>query len=74
MPDWSVIRVRPRTDADLDILFAIAADLETWEERTEGPSRGITRGQFGGRQREHAWVRGRYEDTVRMGILRSDGR
>jgi RimJ/RimL family protein N-acetyltransferase len=25
-----------------------------------------------GRQREHAWVRGRYEDVVRMGILRSD--
>ena len=25
-----------------------------------------------GRQREHAWVRGRYEDIVRMGILRSE--
>lgn len=25
-----------------------------------------------GRQREHAWVRGRYEDIVRMGILRAD--
>lgn len=25
-----------------------------------------------GRQREHAWVRGRYEDIVRMGLLRSD--
>ncbi|MEO7018284.1 MAG: GNAT family protein [Leifsonia sp.] len=25
-----------------------------------------------GRQREHAWVRGRYEDIVIMGILRSD--
>ncbi len=25
-----------------------------------------------GRQREHAWVRGAYEDIVRMGILRSD--
>lgn len=27
-----------------------------------------------GRQREHAWVRGRYEDIVIMGILRSDWR
>ena len=25
-----------------------------------------------GRQRQHAWVRGRYEDIVRMGILRSE--
>lgn len=25
-----------------------------------------------GRQREHAWVRGRYEDIVRMGILRTE--
>ena len=25
-----------------------------------------------GRQREHAWVRGRYEDILRMGILRSE--
>lgn len=27
-----------------------------------------------GRQREHAWVRGGYEDIVRMGILRSEQR
>ena len=25
-----------------------------------------------GRQRQHAWVRGTYEDIVRMGILRSE--
>ena len=25
-----------------------------------------------GRQREHAWVRGAYEDIVRMGLLRSE--
>jgi RimJ/RimL family protein N-acetyltransferase len=25
-----------------------------------------------GRQRQHAWVRGAYEDIVLMGILRSD--
>lgn len=27
-----------------------------------------------GRQREHAWVRGRYEDIVRMGLLRDEWR
>ncbi|MHA7985960.1 GNAT family N-acetyltransferase [Rathayibacter sp. CAU 1779] len=27
-----------------------------------------------GRQREHAWVRGRYEDNVVMGLLRSEWR
>jgi len=27
-----------------------------------------------GRLREHAWVRGRYEDEVRMGLLRSEWR
>lgn len=25
-----------------------------------------------GRRREHAWVRGRYEDMVLMGLLRTD--
>lgn len=38
---WSVseppsVTLRSRADADLDVLFRIAADLETWEER--GPS------------------------------------
>ncbi len=165
--------LRPRTDDDLDLLYEIAADLETWEERNpqaprpltrerfearlasasdnEGPEAGVSlvidvdgsavgsaslfnvdlfarhaeaginleppargRGigtaaivllvEFGfvrhnlrrihlqaiasntaairayekagfvveGRQRQHAWVRGTYEDIVRMGILRSD--
>jgi RimJ/RimL family protein N-acetyltransferase len=30
------VTLRPRTDADLDLLFAIAADLDTWEERSPG--------------------------------------
>ena len=29
----SAVALRPRTDDDLDILFRIAADLDTWEER-----------------------------------------
>ena len=165
--------LRPRTDADLDLLFEIAADLETWEERSPQAPRPLTRDRFEarlaravdsdapgdpvslvvdvdgvavggaslfefdflarhaeaginlvqgargrgigtaaivqlvefgfvrhnlrrihlqaiasnlaairayekagfvieGRQRQHAWVRGRYEDIVRMGILRSE--
>ena len=173
MPNTPIVSLRPRIDEDLDLLFEIAADLETWEERTpraprpltrerfdarlvrtadddgaaaavslvvdvdgravgsatlfdidllarhaeagialEGRARGRGIGtaaiiqlvQFGfvrhnlrrihlqaissnvaairayekagfaieGRQRQHAWVRGAYEDIVRMGILRSD--
>lgn len=166
-----VVTLRARTDADLDALYSIATDLDTWEERNPGwptvPPRaaweerltereadpgsnrsfvidvageavgnvglfevdelsrhaevgialipsargkgigteamrqilefGFVRGNLRrmhleviasnaaalrsyekagfvveGRQREHAWVRGRYEDIVRMGILRSE--
>ncbi|MFK4789970.1 GNAT family N-acetyltransferase [Microbacterium sp. ZW T5_56] len=171
MPTKPRVTLRPRTDADLDALYSIAADLETWEERNPGrpaiPTRerwesrivardaesdgnlsfvidvdGTAVGHIGvfdiddlsrhgevgisltppargrgigteamaqmlefafvranlrrihleviasnvrairsyekagfvveGRQREHAWVRGHYEDLVRMGILRSE--
>ncbi|WP_402841790.1 GNAT family N-acetyltransferase [Microbacterium sp. GXS0129] len=171
MPTNSGVTLRPRTDADLDALYSIAADLDTWEERNPGrpaiptrerwESRLLAReaepdgnvsfvidvegeavgnigvfdiddlarhGEIGialtpaargrgigteamaqmlefafiranlrrvhleviasnagairayekagfvieGRQREHAWVRGHYEDIVRMGILRSE--
>jgi RimJ/RimL family protein N-acetyltransferase len=169
------VSLRPRTDDDLDLLFELAADLDTWEERNPQAPYALTRKQFEdrlartadseaagdsvsfvidadgtavgraslfdldsyarhaeagiglvanargrgigtsaiielveygfvrrnlrrihlqaiasniaairayekvgfvleGRQREHAWVRGRYEDIVRMGILRSDAR
>jgi RimJ/RimL family protein N-acetyltransferase len=167
------VSLRPRTDDDLDVLFEIAADLDTWEERNPQAPRPLTRDRFDarlaravdsdavgdavslvidvdgiavgsaslfdfdflarhaeagvslvqnargrgigtaaaiqlvefgfvrhnlrrihlqaiasniaairayekagfvieGRQRQHAWVRGAYEDIVRMGILRSD--
>lgn len=173
MPTPPVVTLRARTDADLDALYSIAADLDTWEERSPGrpatPSReawqarltareadpgsdvsfvidvdGAAVGNIGlfdmddlarhaevgialiptargrgigteamrqileyaflranlrrvhlevissnaaairsyekagfvveGRQREHAWVRGRYEDIVRMGLLRAEWR
>ncbi len=121
------VTLRARTDDDLDGLFAIAGDLDTWEERnpsaptplarhaevgislaTHARGRGIGTAallqvvEFGfarrnlrrlhlqaiasdgaairsyekagfaveGRLREHAWVRGGYEDIVLMGILR----
>jgi len=174
MSEMPTVVLRARTEADVDVLFSIAADLETWEERTPSAPAPLTRATFDarraralesdesednvafvvdvdgravgsaslfefdtlarhaeaginlvadargrgigtaairqlvdfgfvrrnlrrihlqaiasntgairayekagfvieGRQREHAWVRGRYEDTVLMGILRSDG-
>lgn len=163
------VTLRPRTDEDLDVLFRVSSDLDTWEERNPSVPAPMTRAAFDerrartdeektvrfvvaadgvavgsvnlfgfddlahhaevgiallpeargrgigtaaiarmveygfvrcnlrrihleaiasnvgalrayekagfveeGRQREHAWVRGRYEDIVRMGILRSE--
>lgn len=173
MTTRSVVTLRARTTADLDALYTIASDLDTWEERNPGRLRTRTReawearlteqesdpangmsfvidvdgeavGNIGlfdvdelarhaevgiallpsargrgigteamtqilefafvrsnlrrvhleviasnaaairsyekagfvveGRQREHAWVRGRYEDIVRMGLLRDEWR
>lgn len=173
MPETPYVSLRPRTDDDLGLLFEIAADLDTWEERNPEAPHPLTRDRFDarlaradagdapghtvsfvvdldgtavggaslfdvdsfarhaeaginlvpsargrgigtaaivqlvefgfvrlnlrrihlqaiasntaairayekagfvieGRQRQHAWVRGRYEDIVRMGILRSE--
>jgi RimJ/RimL family protein N-acetyltransferase len=44
-----VVSLRPRTDADLDLLFEIAADLETWEERGPQSPRPLTRERFDAR-------------------------
>jgi RimJ/RimL family protein N-acetyltransferase len=175
VPNPPIVSLRPRTDDDLDLLFEIAADLDTWEARTPHAPRPLTRDRFNaglaraddddgpqapvlfvvdadgtavgsaslfdvdllarhaeaginlersargrgigtdaiiqlvefgfvrrnlrrihlqalasnvaairayekagfvmeGRQRQHAWVRGAYEDIVRMGILRSEQR
>jgi RimJ/RimL family protein N-acetyltransferase len=40
------VRLRARTDADLDALFAVAADLDTWEERNPGLPAPLTRERF----------------------------
>ncbi len=38
--------MRPRIDDDLDVLFEIAAELDTWEERNAEAPRPLTRDQF----------------------------
>jgi len=41
-----IVSLRPRTADDLDVLFRIAAELETWEERTPGMPAPLTRERF----------------------------
>jgi len=33
MPEVPTVSLRTRTDDDLDIMFRISADLDSWEER-----------------------------------------
>ena len=44
------VSLRAATDDDLDVLFEIAADLSTWEERSPEPPRLLTRDQFDARR------------------------
>jgi RimJ/RimL family protein N-acetyltransferase len=46
VPQTPIVSLRPRTGADLDLLFEIAADLDTWEERNPQPPRPLTREHF----------------------------
>jgi hypothetical protein len=46
VPNTPIVSLRPRTDADLDVLFQIAADLNTWEERDPQALRPLTRERF----------------------------
>jgi RimJ/RimL family protein N-acetyltransferase len=43
------VTLRPRTADDLDVLFRIAAELETWEERSPGMPAPLTRERFDAR-------------------------
>jgi RimJ/RimL family protein N-acetyltransferase len=45
-----VVSLRARTEADRDVQYRLAADLETWEERNPDPPRPLTRAQFDARQ------------------------
>jgi RimJ/RimL family protein N-acetyltransferase len=49
MPESLKVSLRPRTDDDLDVLFEIAADLDTWEERNPEAPRLLTRDQYNAR-------------------------
>ncbi len=49
MPTTPTVSLRPRTDEDLDLLFTIAADLDTWEERKPQAPRPLTRDRFDAR-------------------------
>jgi RimJ/RimL family protein N-acetyltransferase len=46
VPETPNVSLRPRTDADLDVLFEISADLNTWEEQHPQLPRPLTRDQF----------------------------
>ncbi len=49
MPELPSTSLRARTAADLDVLFSMAADLDTWEERGPGAPAPLTRETFDAR-------------------------
>lgn len=49
MPDPPTVSLRARTDDDLDVLFALAADFPTWEERNDSAPAPLTRARFDAR-------------------------
>ena len=49
MSDLPAVSLRARTDADLDVLYRIAADLDSWEERNPSPPAPLTRSRFDAR-------------------------
>ena len=46
MPGQIDVTLRPRTEADLDVLYAIASDLGTWDERTPSMPSPLTRAAY----------------------------
>jgi RimJ/RimL family protein N-acetyltransferase len=49
VPDVPTVSLRSRTDADLDVLYRIAADLDTWDERSPSAPAPLTRSRFDAR-------------------------
>lgn len=49
MSETPHVSLRARTDDDLDLLYEIAADLTTWEERKPDPPGPLTRDRFDAR-------------------------
>jgi len=54
VPNTPGVSLRPRTDDDLDLLFEIAADLDTWEQRNPQAPRPLTRDRFDARLARNA--------------------
>jgi RimJ/RimL family protein N-acetyltransferase len=54
MSGLPTVSLRARTDDDLDVLYSIAAELDTWEERNPGPPAPLTRMRFDARLATHA--------------------
>lgn len=46
MPLQPSVTLRPRTDSDVDLLYSIAAELRTWEERGPAVPAPLTRAAF----------------------------
>ncbi|MFC4242740.1 GNAT family N-acetyltransferase [Gryllotalpicola reticulitermitis] len=49
MPDSPVVTLRARSDSDADVLFSLAADLTTWEERGPDFPAPLTRAAYDAR-------------------------
>jgi RimJ/RimL family protein N-acetyltransferase len=47
--DAPTVSLRSRTDADLDLLYRLAADLDSWEERNPSAPAPLTRSRFDAR-------------------------
>lgn len=46
MSDLPTVSLRARADDDLDLLYRLAADLDSWEERTGSAPEPLTRARF----------------------------
>jgi RimJ/RimL family protein N-acetyltransferase len=71
MSDMPTVSLRTRTDDDLDLLFSIATDLETWEERNPSAPAPLTREKFEARL-AHAAGSDAPEDSVTF-VVDADG-
>jgi RimJ/RimL family protein N-acetyltransferase len=72
MSDIPTVVLRTRTVDDLDVLFSIAADLDTWEERSPSAPAPLTRERFDARLARAAEIEAP-EDRVTF-VVQVDGR
>lgn len=49
MPDVPTVSLRTRTDDDLDVMYRLSADLDSWEERNSSEPGPLTRAKFDAR-------------------------